>query len=331
MSEGAEEASGGPTGVRSDGTAEGTQEQVRIGILGLDTSHAGTFADELDASDEATVAAVWDGGAVADEADAASFRSEYGAEAFDDPAAMVDAVDAAMVLTVDWDGHRELAVPFLEAGVPTFVDKVVAGTVADVEAMADAAVGTPLFGGSSIPFHPAVADLPAGAPGRTLYAAGYNDPFYYGVHVVDSARMVAGAPWTRVTPLDGPGVRVEVAFANGSTAVLQFDGEREEPAFGFLDVADRTRTARVAVGEGYGAMRESFFDAFVAAARGDRDDAARVLDAATLQLAVHAALDAGEAVEPGDATLRSYHADGAAYAEAYATDKPAAIDGSWTE
>lgn len=38
---------------------------------------------------------------------------------------------------------------------------------------------------------------------------------------------------------------------------------------------------------------------------------------------------AGESVTPGDETLAAYRADGAAYAEAYATDKPAAISGDW--
>ena len=310
-------------------TDGGRASALRIGILGLDTSHAETFADELAESEATTVSAVWDGGDVRDESAVASFCETYGAVAYDDPTSMVGGVDAAMVLTVDWDTHRELAVPFLEADVPTFVDKVVAGTVADVEAVAEAAGDTPLFGGSSIPFHPGVEKLPRGAVGRTVYAAGYNDPFYYGVHVVDSARAVADAPWARVRPLEGPTLRVEVTFENGSCALFQFDGETEDPAFGFLDVADRTRTAHVGMGDRYGAMRESFFDAFVAAARGERDDGDRVLDAARLQLAVHAALESGETVTPDSETLAAYHADGAAYATAYAADKPAAISGDW--
>lgn len=308
---------------------DASASRLRIGILGLDTSHAETFADELAQSAVATVSAVWDGGDVRDESYVGEFCEEYGAVSYDEPSAMIDEVDAAMVLTVDWDTHRDLARPFLEADVPTFVDKVIAGTVADVEALADAAGDTPVFGGSSIPFHPAVEEFPRDVSGRTLYAAGYNDPFYYGVHVVDSARAVAGAPWTRVKPLDGPGIRVEVCFENDARAVLQFDGETDEPAFGFLDVADRTRTSRITIGDRYGEMRESFFDAFVAASSGERDDTDRVLDGATLQLAVHAALDAGEAVTPDDPVLREYHADGTAYATVYANDKPAAINGNW--
>lgn len=301
----------------------------RIGILGLDTSHAETFAEELSSSDEATVSAVWDGGDVRDESYVAEFCEKYGATAYDNPSAMTDDVDAAMVLTVDWDTHCDLALPFLDAGVPTFVDKVIAGTVADVAAMAAAANETPLFGGSSIPFHPAVENLPCGVEGRMLYAAGYNDPFYYGSHLVDTARAIAGAPWTRVTPQAGPDIAVVVAFENDSTAVLQFDGETTDPAFGFLDVADRTQTARIPVGDEYDAMRKSFFDAFLAAADGERDDSDRVLDAATLQLAVHAALDTEEVVTPDDQALQEYHADGAAYAAAYATDKLTAIRGDW--
>lgn len=310
-------------------TGDAETSQLRIAILGLDTSHAETFADELAESEETTVGAVWDGGDVEDAAYVDEFAAEYDAEPYDDPVAMVDEVDAAMVLTVDWDTHADLARPFLEAGVPTFVDKVVAGTVADVAALADAAGDTPVFGGSSIPFHPAVEAFPRNEADRTLYAVGYNDPFYYGVHVVDSARAVAAADWTRVRPLDDPGIRVEIAFENGARALVQFDGNTEDPAFGFLDVAGVTRTGRVAVGDGYGAMRASFFDAFVATVRGERDDTDRVLDAARLQLAVHAALVADTPVTPGDDTLEAYHADGAAYARAYASDTTAAVRGDW--
>jgi len=302
-----------------------SSSRLQIGILGLDTSHAETFADALSESDDATVTAVWDGGAVREAPYVGGFCEEYGAVSYDDPSSMIDEVDAAMILTVDWDTHLDLARPFLEAGVPTFVDKVVAGSVADVEAMADAAGDTPLFGGSSIPFHPAVEEFPKAISNRTLYAAGYNNPFYYGAHIVDSTRAVAGAPWTLVRPLDGSGIRVEVSFENETQSVLQFDGETDEPAFGFLDVADHTRTARIAIGDGYEAMRESFFEAFLAAASGERTYQDRILDAATLQLAVHAALDAGETITPGAQTLREYNADGEAYASVYANDQPAAI------
>ncbi|WP_435320871.1 Gfo/Idh/MocA family oxidoreductase [Haloarchaeobius sp. TZWSO28] len=312
-----------------ESAADTGSEQLRIGILGLDTSHAETFADELVESEEATVSAVWDGGEVRDDSYLGTFAETYDAETYADPVSMIDDVDAVMVLTVDWDTHVELAVPFLEAGIPTFVDKVVAGTVDDVDALADAAVDTPIFGGSSIPFHPSVQTLPFGQKNRTLYAAGYNDPFYYGVHIVDSARMVAGADWECVRPRDEQEFCVEVTFENGTTALLQFDGNTESPAFGFLDVADVTRTARVSVGDRYDEMRASFFDAFVATVRGERDDTGRVLDAARLQLAIHAALETGATVTRGDDKLDAYHADGTSYARAYATDTTAAVRGNW--
>ncbi|WP_157972475.1 Gfo/Idh/MocA family protein [Saliphagus sp. LR7] len=302
---------------------------LRIGVLGLDTSHAETFAEEFTSIDDATVSAVWDGGAVQDETYLQEFCETYDARAYDDPSAMLGDLDAVTVLTVDWDTHRELAVPFLEAGVPTFVDKVVAGTVDDLAALDDAASEASLFGGSSIPFHPTLEACPRGTAGRTLYAASYNDPFYYGVHAVDSVRSIADAPWARVTPQPGPGIEVEVTFENNVRADIRFDGNTDQPAFGFLDVADRTRTARITVGDGYEAMREAFFEAFLSVVRGERDDTDRILDAATLQLAIHAAIEADESVTPGDEALRAYHADGAAYANAYATDRSAAVRGDW--
>jgi len=297
-------------------TDGGRASALRIGILGLDTSHAETFADELAESEATTVSAVWDGGDVRDESAVASFCETYGAVAYDDPTSMVGGVDAAMVLTVDWDTHRELAVPFLEADVPTFVDKVVAGTVADVEAVAEAAGDTPLFGGSSIPFHPGVEKLPRGAVGRTVYAAGYNDPFYYGAHVVDPIRRVAGADWASVTPSKDPGQTVDVLFRNDARATVRLDGPDREASFAFLDVSDATRTIHID-GQARESLYNPYLDAFLAVVAGDRDDSHRVLDAASLLLAVHAALERSEPVTPHSETLADLRVDAAAFVEAY--------------
>lgn len=287
-----------------------------IGVLGLDTSHGEAFAavlDDLSSAEDAatdtdapTIAAVWDGGAVRDDAYVASFCADWNATRYDTPAAMVDDVDAAMVLAVDWERHVPLARPFLEAGVPTLVDKPVAGSLGVLERLAEAAGSAPLFGGSALPYHPEFARLPEAADDRTLHVAGYNDYFYYRVHAVDAARRVVGADWTRVEPVtEAPGTTVAVAFADGTWATLRFDGATDEPSFGALDVADRTRTA--AVGSGEGALREMYepyLEAFLEVVDGTRTaPTSDVLDAARLLLAVEAALDEDRTVTPGDDAL----------------------------
>lgn len=277
---------------------------TEIGLVGLDTSHGEAFAEVLGERTGATISAVWDGGEIREEEYVESFCAEWDATRYEDPAGMVGAVDAAMVLAVDWERHRPLAAPFLEAGVPTLVDKPVAGTLADVEALVDAAGETPLFGGSAVPFHPSFATLPDAAADRTLHVAGYNDYFYYRVHVVDTARRIVNADWTRVTPVEGTATTtVQVGFEDGTLATLRFDAPPD--VYATLDVADRTRTVAVTVDEdALRKMYERYLDAFLGAIEGDAPGPTRgVLDGAGFLLAVEAALAAERTVTRDDATL----------------------------
>lgn len=290
-----------------------------IGIVGLDTSHPEAFAERLNGQNEATVSAVWDGGDVRTAEYTEEFCERFGAERYDEPTGMGDALDAVMVLSANWDIHRSLAVPFLEAGVPTLIDKPLAGRLRDVEAIADAAEGTPLFGGSAVPFHPSIAELPVDQSNRTLHCAGYGDPFYYGVHIVDMARLLAGTDWYAVEPGNGPGTTVEIRFRNDAWATCRFDGASEDAAFGVLDVADRTRARQVRGDENtLSAMYDRFIEVFLAVARGERDDSARLIDGARLLLAVRAALETNTRTTPTSRALRQVSADGDAFLADYA-------------
>lgn len=296
-----------------------------IGILGLDTSHGEAFADvlvELDgpAGSPPTIAAVWDGGSVRTDDYVASFCATYGGVRVDEPTEMVDAVDAALVLAVDWERHVQLARPFLEAGVPTLVDKPIAGSVADLERLDRAATGTPLFGGSAVPFHPSFAAPVQSSATRTLHLAGYHDVFYYRVHVVDAARRIANADWTAVEPIPAAdATAVDVTFADGTWATLRFDGPTDEPVFGVLDVADRTRA--VEVGSSEAALREMYepyLETFLGVVGGTIEAPTdRVLDSARLLLAVEAALSGEQAVTPGSSALEEVTVPSTAFLEDY--------------
>ncbi|WP_207592282.1 Gfo/Idh/MocA family oxidoreductase [Halomontanus rarus] len=293
---------------------------IDIGIVGLDTSHPESFARSLDDVDHATISAVWDSGDVRDRSYVREFCETHDATLCEEPEEMVSLVDAAMILTVNWDTHARLASTFLDADVPTFVDKPIAGRLADLEAIADAAGTTPLLGGSSIPFHPALADFPASGGGRVLYCVGYNDPFYYGAHVVHSARHFADADWRSVTPADDPGTAVDVVFENETYATVRFDGvpPYEGGGFAFLGVGDTTDLALVGGDDGdREQMYRSYMESFVRAVRRGSTDRRRLLDGAGLLLAAHAALDADRTITRDRTELDAYHADGATFTDAY--------------
>lgn len=294
-----------------------------VGVVGLDTSHPEKFAKILGERPDATIAAVWDGGDVRDESHTAAFCETHDAIRYDDPKKMIAAVDAAMVLTVNWETHCHLSVPFLEAGVPLLVDKPIAGTLSDVQAIGAVArdADTPLFGGSSLPFHPAVAALQetrANDRDLTLHAGGYGDPFYYGAHLVDAVRRVIGHDWTRVESADGPRQYVRVHFEDGSYATLRFDGASENAAFGFLAVGERTQTAHVgSTVDELERMYEPYLETFLETARGERNDRETVLDAAALLLAVQAALAENSSVTRGEMAIETVDEDGAAFLAEY--------------
>jgi predicted dehydrogenase len=130
---------------------------TRIGIVGSDNSHAIMFARIFNVG-EASVDCV-----------PADYRvtAIYGADPartrqvadegripliVDDPADMLGQVDAVMVVFRHGDLHARYALPFIEAGIPTWVDKPFAIDVRDAVAMVDAAErhGTPLTGGSTL-------------------------------------------------------------------------------------------------------------------------------------------------------------------------------------
>lgn len=293
---------------------------VDIGLLGLDTSHADAFARIVAEDDDASVTAVWDGGDVRSDEYARQFAARFEASLYDEPVRMRDDVDGVMILTVDWDTHAPLAEPFLDTGVPTLIDKPLGGRLADLEALARAADGTPIFGGSAVPYHPDLADLIAARPDGSLYCVGCNHPFYYGAHIVDVLRSVTGTEWHSVAPAEDPGATVDVVFADDSFATVRLDGPNRGAGGDryVLLSTDQARSVELTFDGGeLDRVYEAYVDAFLETIRGTTDVSDRVLDGGRLLLAAHAALERGRVVTPDSAALADFHVDGRSYLEEY--------------
>lgn len=265
-----------------------------------------------------TVSAVWDDGDVRSADYARSFADRYDASVYDEPTDFVDRVDGVLILTVNWDSHVSLAAPFLQAGIPTLIDKPIAGRLEDVELLKTHTRDAPLFGSSAIPYHPSLEHFPRQQPGRMLCGAGYNHPFYYGVHLTDTARRLAGADWRSVAPTEHLGQTVTVVFENDTYATLRLDGSDEHGAFGLLDICERTRTVLINSGP---EEREEMYDTYLTAFRdvvtGDRDESDRILNAASLLLAVYTALEANKSITPTSQTLHNTHVGGTDFLKTY--------------
>lgn len=121
---------------------------------------------------------------------------------------LIGTVDALIVTNRDGARHREHAVPFLDAGVPVWVDKPLAASTADARAILDAAsrTSTPVTSYSAVRW---LADAEALAQGtqkvgelQAVTVTGPADPaseyggiFFYGIHAADLAqRLAPGEP-----------------------------------------------------------------------------------------------------------------------------------------
>lgn len=195
---------------------------LRIGIIGLDTSHAIAFTQLLnrpDAADNvpgARVVAAYPQGSKDIEASVsrvAGYREkigEFGVEIVDSIDALVARVDAVMLESNDGRVHPEQAAPVLAAGKPLFVDKPVAGSLAAAIAMYRLAAKhrTPMFTSSALRFAAATQAVRQGSIGEVLGCDTYSpcsleathpDLFWYGIHGCESLYTVMGTGCESVT------------------------------------------------------------------------------------------------------------------------------------
>ncbi|MGI6375185.1 MAG: Gfo/Idh/MocA family protein [Anaerolineae bacterium] len=195
---------------------------LRIGVIGLDTSHVPAFARLLnDAADPHHVA----GGRIVAaypsySDDIASSADRVAGFTLDVEAlgvAMVASIDALLaqvdaVLLESVDGRRHLpeARPVIAAGKPLYIDKPLAHNYADAAEIVRlaAAAGCPLFSASSLRYDANIAALRAdptlgAVVGCDAFSPASLEPtnpgfFWYGVHGVETLYTFMGAGCERV-------------------------------------------------------------------------------------------------------------------------------------
>lgn len=189
---------------------------LRIGIIGLDTSHVSAFTKILnDASQKdhvagARVVAAFKGGSP-DLKDSASriegytkeLTEKYGVTLYPTIEEMCRNVDAVMLESVDGRPHLWQAIPVIQAGKPLYIDKPMAGSLGDVIAIFKLAKEhhVPVFSASSLRYGKNTQAVRNGAIGKVLSAQtsspyhvepSHPDMFWYAVHGVESLFTVMG-------------------------------------------------------------------------------------------------------------------------------------------
>lgn len=190
---------------------------LRAGIIGLDTSHVVAFTALLNgpkATGELAgvrIVAAYPGGspdipASRDRVEGftKTLRDKYGVEIVDSIDSLLAKVDVVFLESVDGRPHLEQVKPVFKAGKPVFIDKPVAGSLADVLRIYDLAreYKVPCFSSSSLRFYPGIAAVrKEGKVGDVLGCASYGpcelephhpDLFWYGIHGVETLFTIMG-------------------------------------------------------------------------------------------------------------------------------------------
>lgn len=190
---------------------------IRLGIVDFDTSHVVAFTQRL--HHQGVPEEQWVDGArvvlgcpgtsallpaekVAEYADAVA---GMGVRLVERPEEMIGQIDAVLIESNDATVHLERARPFLEAGVPMFIDKPFAASLADAREIARLAraKGAPLFSSSSLRYAPEVtakrerASESGALLGLDVWTPGsvnHCNPglFNYGVHGVEPLYALMG-------------------------------------------------------------------------------------------------------------------------------------------
>lgn len=203
---------------------------IRVGLIGLDTSHAGAFTQLLndparpDHVPGARVVAAFRGGSPDIEASAsridkftAELRDKWQIELVDSIEELVRRVDAVMVTSVDGRVHLAQARPVIAARKPLFVDKPFTASAKDAVELARLARenGTPVFSSSSLRYtddvqaikrDPRVQDVRGAITwGPATLEPHHPDLFWYGIHAVEMLYTFMGPGCERVTRTHTPG------------------------------------------------------------------------------------------------------------------------------
>jgi hypothetical protein len=198
---------------------EEARKMVRVGLVDFDTSHVVEFTKRLNQIDidedqhvpGARVVAGVPGTSKLSPEPIPQYTAQlkkYGVELLESPDRLFGKVDAVMIESVDGSVHWDRAKPFLERGLPTFVDKPFACTLVDARAMVDLAARThaPIFSSSSLRYAPEVVEMRGEAAGigkilgvatygpAPLDASGRNPGlFHYGIHPVEMLYAIMGS------------------------------------------------------------------------------------------------------------------------------------------
>lgn len=226
-------------------------EPLRVGMIGLDTSHAPAFTKLLNdpaAPEELAgcrVVVATPQGSPDLQASAARVErftqevGDLGVEIVDTIDELVAKCDVVLLESVDGRVHLEQALPVLRAGKPVFIDKPLAASLVDAVAIVEVAQRrkVPLFSSSALRFSPGVQALRHGTQtaigaarhaettGPCAHEPTHPDLFWYGIHGIEALFTVMGPECVAVrrTQASATTDEVEGRWSGGRTGLFRGD------------------------------------------------------------------------------------------------------------
>jgi hypothetical protein len=243
---------------------------LRIGIIGCDTSHVKEFTETLNNPDAkghipgGKVVAAFKGGSKDIPSSASRvegfttlLQTKYGVHIYDSIEELCKHVDVVLLESVDGRPHLEQVKPVLKAHKPVFIDKPMAGSLKDVMEIFRLAkeAKVPIFSSSGLRFSKDTQAVRGGSIGRVSYFETYGpceleshhpDLFWYGVHGVEALFTVLGTGCETVQRGTTPDGKIEVTgiWSDGRKGVFRAEskgfhglarGDRDEAPAGSFD------------------------------------------------------------------------------------------------
>lgn len=207
-------------------SAAGAPAELRLGIIGTDTSHVTAFTKILndptspDYVPGARVVAAFKGGSPDVESSytrvekfAEELRTKWKIELVADIPTLCRKVDAVLLESVDGRAHLEQAKPVIAARKPMFIDKPLAATLEDARAIARLAkeAGVPWFSSSSMRFEEIATSMKfPDTTGVFTWGPGPLEPHHpldlswYAIHPIELLYTLMGSGCEEVTRVYAP-------------------------------------------------------------------------------------------------------------------------------
>lgn len=250
-------------------SATADEKTIRIGMIGLDTSHVVAFTEIINNPEAkghvpgAKVVAAFKGGSPDIESSASlvdgytkTLSEKYGVKIYPTIEKVCENVDAVMIEAVDGRPHLAQARKIIAAKKILYIDKPVGGTLKDAIEIYRLAkkAGVPVFSSSSLRFAKSTQSVRNGLIGKVTYAQTtspaplephHPDLYWYGVHGCESLFTVMGTGCESVkrgTTIDGM-IEVTGTWKGGRTGIFRegkgysgtAKGEKGESEIGKFD------------------------------------------------------------------------------------------------